>query len=77
MTDQFVYEFIYNSDTNEGGAITQSIHKTLKGAEMAMEFNKNIVKQQWLQDCIDFPETAKYPFDYGQYWGVRKTGLKQ
>ena len=37
----FVYEFLYNSDCCEGSASTISIHKTKKGAEMAMDFHKN------------------------------------
>ena len=36
----FVYEFLYNSDCCEGAASTISIHKTKKGAEMAMEFHR-------------------------------------
>ena len=33
----FVYEFLYNSNCCESAAATISIHKTKKGAEMAME----------------------------------------
>ena len=36
----FVYEFVYNSNCCESAAAAISIHKTKKGAEMAMEFHK-------------------------------------
>ena len=43
----FVYEFLYNSDCCEGAASTVSIHKTKKGAEMAMELHKNEKLKEW------------------------------
>ena len=79
-----VYEFLYNSDCCESAAATISIHKTLKGAEMAMEFHKNEVKVKYEED---YPKDSKdkdvihirkdYPFDYDQYWGIRETNLEE
>ena len=76
----FVYEFLYNSDCCEGAASTISIHKTKKGAEMAMEFHKNEIKQKWEQEKKEhfwedphFYRSFKWDFD--QWWGVRECEL--
>lgn len=71
----FVYEFLYNSDCCEGTASTISIHKTKKGAEMAMEFHKNEKLKEWEKECKEYPPTKEYPFDFDQWWGVRECEL--
>ena len=79
-----VYEFVYDSDCYECGVITQSIHKTRKGAEMAMEFHKNKIKQEyedereWDKNNNDFnPEYYdKYTWDWNQSWFIRETKLE-
>jgi len=71
----FVYEFLYNSDCCESAAATISIHKTRKGAEMAMEFHKAEKKKEWEQECIEFPPAESGGFDYDQWWGVRECEL--
>ena len=71
----FVYEFLYNSDCCEGAASTISIHKTKKGAEMAMEFHKNEKLKEWEAECKVYPQAKEYPFDYDQWWGVRECEL--
>ena len=70
-----VYEFLYNSDCCESAAHTVSIHRTKKGAEMAMEFHKSEIKREW--DEADYAESERlaFPFDYDQWWGVRETIL--
>lgn len=77
MTRQlkYVYEFIYNSDCHEGAAVTMSIHKTRRGAEMAMEFHKNEILKEWERECEEYPWAKEYPFDYDQYWCVRESEL--
>ena len=35
-----IYAFVYSSCIYEEGPVTQSLHKTRRGAEMAMEFHK-------------------------------------
>lgn len=79
-----VYEFLYNSDCCESTAATISIHKTRKGAEMAMEFHKNEIKEIYE---TNYPKDSKdknviymreeYPFDYDQWWGIRETKLEE
>lgn len=71
----FVYEFLYNSDCCEGAASTISIHKTKKGAEMAMEFHKNEKLKEWEKECKEYPPAKEYPFDFDQWWGVRECEL--
>ena len=71
----FVYEFLYNSDYCESAASTISIHKTKKGAEMAMENHKNEILKEWEKERKEYPHTKEYPFDFDQWWGVRECEL--
>ena len=76
----FVYEFLYNSDCCESAAATISIHKTKKGAEMAMEFHKAEKQKQWDEmrklDEENDPEYWKeFKWDFDQWWGVRECEL--
>jgi hypothetical protein len=71
----FVYEFLYNSDCCESAAATISIHKTKKGAEMAMEFHKAEIKREWDEQDYAERERLAFPFDYDQWWGVRECEL--
>lgn len=68
-----VYEFLYNSDCHESTASTISIHKTRKGAEMAMEFHKNEKRNDWKKEYEDY--SKDFPFDYDQWWGIRESEL--
>ena len=70
-----VFEFLYNSSCVESGTSTISIHKTKKGAEMAMEFHKNKELEDWKKSCEKYPPTKEYPFDFDQWWGVEETEL--
>ena len=76
----FVYEFLYNSDCCESAAATISIHKTKKGAEMAMEFHKAEKQKEWNEmrklDEENDPEYWKeFKWDFDQWWGVRECEL--
>jgi len=44
-----VYEFLYNPMVEESSAQTMSIHKTRKGAEMAMKFHKEEKTKEWYE----------------------------
>lgn len=75
-----VYEFLYNSDCCESAARTMSIHKTQKGAEMAMEFHKNEIKKDWDSQKKEFyyqdPHYYdNFNWDFDQWWGVKETEL--
>lgn len=79
-----VYEFLYNSSCCESAAATISIHKTPKGAEMAMEFHKNEIKAKYEED---YPKDSKdkdiiymrkhFTWDWDQYWGTREANLEE
>ena len=76
----FVYEFLYNSDCCEGAASTISIHKTKKGAEMAMEFHKAEKQKQWdemrkLYEENDPEYWKEFKWDFDQWWGIRECEL--
>jgi hypothetical protein len=78
---EIVYEFLYNSSIHESCAATMSIHKTRKGAEMALEFHKNDIKNKWEEEKKEhFNEDPHYyrsfEWSFGQWWGIRETELK-
>ncbi len=72
-----VFEFLYNDSVCESAAHTMSIHKTSKGAEMALEFHKAEALKEWEKDCKEYPSEYEFPFDYDQWWGIRETELKE
>ena len=69
---EYVYEFVYNDALWESSARTVSIHKTRKGAEMALDFHKiNIIKEE------DLGRRSKEWIDEQYYWGILETELKE
>lgn len=71
-----VYEFKYNSDCCESAPSTISIHQTLKGAEMAMEFHKNETKRAH-EELFDNEDEKEWDWDYDQWWGTKESELKE
>ena len=45
--NKILHIFLYNPMIKESGWIPQSIHKTRKGAELAMETHKEEVLKEW------------------------------
>ena len=74
-----VYQFLYNSDCCESAAHTVSIHRTKKGAEMAMEFHKNEIKTKWEEEQKEYKtlglELDTLPWHFDQWWGIQETEL--
>lgn len=75
-----VYEFLYNSNCCESSSATMSIHKTMRGAEMAMEFHKAEKQKQWdemrkLDELNDQKYWIEFKWDFDQYWGIRESEL--
>ena len=70
-----VYEFLYNSSCCESASSTVSIHRTRKGAEIAMEFHRNEKKTEYEELFANDDEVYKveFPYDYDQWWGIRET----
>lgn len=75
MEKEYVYEFLYNPDVCESCSSTVSIHKTRRGAEMAMEFHRAEAKREWEEVCEEYPSCGDYPFDYNKWWGIVETEL--
>lgn len=57
---EIMWGFLFNDNTWESCARTVSIHRTLKGAQMALEFHK----QNWMKE----EELTKTP--KSTYWGI-------
>jgi len=73
-----VYEFWYNDCIYESAAECISLHRTKKGAEMAMEFHKEERRKEFeelLEDSIDEYQFGK--FDDMCAWGVRERIIQE
>lgn len=71
-----VYAFLYNSCIYESAYATISLHKTKKGAEMAMQFHKaEKEKEHWaIYDKI--PEDYyMHPFGEHEDWCVEEMDI--
>jgi len=69
-----IYEFLYNPSYCESVAQTISIHKTRKGAEMAMEFHKSEIRQEYY-NLYDNKSDISFNWDTNQWWKIRKSKL--
>ena len=67
-----VYEFLYNSNCHESSYRTMSIHKTRKGAEMAMEFHKAETKKYYIKEYGGVLSDVWY---YNEDWTVIESEL--
>ncbi len=65
-----VYEFMYTSCIHESAMATISIHKTRKGAELAMLCHQQEARKEF--DRMDYEE---HGFKFGEYenWQVCET----
>ena len=75
MKQEYVYEFLYNPSIHESAAQTVSIHKTMRGAEKAMELHKEMALKEYEEECNRIPDEEDFPFGYDQWWGVRESIL--
>lgn len=71
MTDK-VYEFWYNNCIYESAAACMSLHRTKKGAEMAMEFHKEEKRKEYEELYKDEPEYMRVAYDSMCAWGVEE-----
>lgn len=74
MGNNFVCEFLYNDSCCESAAATLSIHKSKKGAEMALMFHKGKVEREY--NKMESAYTDEFDFDFDKWWGVQETELK-
>ena len=73
-----LYEFLYNDCIHESVAATMSIHRTQKGAEMAMEFHKNEKQKEFDEFNKQLKEYGRpIMTDFGkhEWWGIRPVKL--
>lgn len=66
-----VFEFWYNDCIYESAAECISLHKTRKGAEMAMEFHKE-QKRKEFEEMYKDEEDIDWTFDSMCEWGVEE-----
>ena len=67
-----VYEFWYNDCIYESAAACMSLHRTKRGAEIALSFHKEQVRKEHEELWKDEPEGETFPFDSMCAWGVRE-----
>jgi hypothetical protein len=70
MDKELVYLFLYNSMIYQNGWTTQSVHKTRKSAEKAMEEHKSEAKLKWEHDFITNEERIQHPFGKYEDWRI-------
>ena len=77
--EEYIYEALYNPDVNESAPTTISVHKTRKGAEMAIESHKNEMRKEYekMMDGAEGEMVGCLHYDYGVSWDVVKTRLLQ
>lgn len=66
-----IYEFWYTDCIYEDKGSCISLHRTLKGAEIAMEFHKE-EKRKEFEELYKDEEDIDFEFDDMCAWGVRE-----
>lgn len=73
-----LYVFEYNPSCFESCPFAVSLHRTRKGAEMAMEFHKQSVKEEfeelWGKDAV--MPLSKTGWDYNQSWDIYEVKIQ-
>ena len=71
-----VFEFAYSECIHESGCVTQSIHKTRVGAEMALDFHKEQMHKEWLE-LWDEKERLEFSFGDMENWIIKETEVQE
>lgn len=66
---KILHIFLYNPDVIDSGWITQSIHSTRKGAELAMEMHKAELLKEW-QEKLNSEDQENCTFGNYQDWTI-------
>jgi hypothetical protein len=76
MENDFVYAFMYCPCIHESAYATVSLHRTEKGAEVAMEFHKNekLIEYEEYAEAVDASLD-----DFGQFekWAIKKIEIHE
>lgn len=70
-----IYEFGYTSCIHESAMAAISLHKTKKGAEMALGFHKAEAKKDWIDMFPTKYDQKQYPFGDSERWDVFERDL--
>jgi hypothetical protein len=65
-----MYAFLYCCDTYKSSYATVSVHRTRKGAEMAMEFHRNEAKKKHYEIYNRLDDIYTHPFGESEDWQV-------
>ena len=76
MEKELVYLFLYNPMICTSSWTTQSVHKTRKSAELAMEAHKAEAQAKWEQDFITPEERLSHPFGKFEDWRINAMVLE-
>lgn len=77
MKSNIIYIAMYNPMIYESSYGVLSVHKTQKGAEMAIEFDKEERRREWLEIYSTKAEQDEYPFGKFESWVVRVDKLME
>ena len=70
MEKQILFIAMYNPMIYESSFGIISIHRTERGAQMAMEFHKEEERNRWLEMYPTKEEQEEYPFGSFESWKV-------
>ena len=70
--NEIVFAAMYNPMIHESTFGIISLHKTRKGAEMALEFHREEKRKEWNEMYSDVPIEERYGMQFGQFeaWNV-------
>jgi hypothetical protein len=72
-----LYSFLYNDCIHESASMTMSVHRTRKGAEMALDFHKNESHKQWKEMFPTEDEQEEYPFGKHESWFIKEIKIQE
>ena len=67
-----LYAFLYNPMIHESIFGLVSLHRTREGAEKALEWHKNEVREEWKYRGAD----EEYPYDQFQSWHIEEIKIQ-
>ena len=71
-----VFAAVYNPMIHESSFGIISLHKTKKGAQMAMEFDREERRKEWMVMFSTKSEQEEYPFGKYESWQVTSYELQ-
>jgi len=75
--NETVYAFRYCDCIFESNYATKSLHRTAKGAEMALDFHKNERRKEWEEIYPTEKDKKEYPFGAHEGWDIKETKIEE